>query len=231
MKLTYSICIIAFYLFSFTAACAQSIDTLLHRHQVNYEDYSTYKKNMPDRSWSNLVEVNERAEELIRVDKDIIENYFQNELFKNRQLSDSLESAKLMLSLYKKESEVYKTQLNDQHVMINTLLIVVIAIGILLLVAVSFLFGSHARNKAARKELDRLWRKQDDPGQKLSSSAGKHSMTEKIAKLTEENSLLKKRLDSIDKLKLNAEAKLKEEIASRREAEKEIRNLIEQIKK
>ena len=231
MKHNYPIFIIVLILFSVSSGTTQTIDSLLHKRQANYIDYITFKNNLTERTWINLVETNNRADKLILVDNDIIENYFQNEVFINRQLNDSLESAKLRLSLYEKEAEVVGAQLNEQKGMVNTLLIVVAAVGILLFITVSILFGSHARNKAARKELDRLWRKQDDPGPKQELSVDKNSLAKRVAKLTEENDLLKKRIESIDKLKLNAESKLKEEISSRREAEKEIRNLIEQIKK
>ncbi|MEZ5082681.1 MAG: hypothetical protein R2750_04440 [Bacteroidales bacterium] len=213
------------------ASAAQTFDSLLINRQKGYNNYTSFKNNMLDRSWINLVNLTAMADELIHTDNEIIDKYQRNEIIYNRQLLDSLENVKLSLSLYKKEAEIAVAQLNEQKSMVNILLIVGAVISILFLVAVSFLFGSHARNKAARKEIDRLWRKQDEPDPNIELSIDKIPLAQEISKLTEENILLKKRMESIDKLKLNAEAKLKEEISSRHEAENEIRNLIEQIKK
>ena len=221
-----------FSIFSFLKTESQPVvDSLLIQRNTRLNDYVEFKDGMAERTWIKLVNLNQKASELIETDNIIIDQYLRFEFIKNKQLKKSLEKANLELALMHKEFELQDTTLKEQAIINNTLLITSVMVGILFIIVLILFINRNSRYKAAYYELERFWAMKEDVQSGKNRESPDRFMQEKITELTAENESMKKKLNSISRLKLNAEKDLKAEISTRKTAEKEIRELIDQIKK
>lgn len=185
---------------------------------------------MQERTWMNLLYLNQMAEQIMVVDEDLINAYHSDGLVKNKQLNASLEESLLENSLLHKELELQGKELESQKVFNNTMFFTILSVGFLFIVAVGLLINRQLRYKAAYNELEAMWASQEKQYRSNDQNEPAYSK-EYIDQLISENTTMKNKLDSISRLKLNTEKELLAEISSRKTAEKEIRALIDQLKK
>jgi hypothetical protein len=104
---------------------------------------------------------------------------------------------------------------------------VIALISVVLVLSLIFLVDRQKRFKLALMELERLWSSGTDSG----PNSETNMLREQISALTQENNKIKKELIILSDQKKDARKKLEEEIRSRHVMEREIKNLIGQIKK
>jgi hypothetical protein len=237
------------------SAFSQSIgDSVLQERSKAYSDYRDFRENMGERTWLNLVNLTLRAEDILEMDNNIIHNYLNKELERNKSLSEQNNSLNLDIAVLKNEIASKNKLLDDRDYYFNILMYLAI-IFLILLIVVTFLYINRlVKNKSLQIELERQWAQPEDKISKAYyedeiariSAQRKNLETEnqelkiKLEKsLThdrkEDNSEYKNQIDQLKKQnnnlaedKFELEQKLEKELATRKNIEAEIRELIKQ---
>ncbi|MCB2222288.1 MAG: hypothetical protein KQI35_18035 [Bacteroidetes bacterium] len=207
------------------------LDSLLQERNSQYNEYNQYKLSMNERTWLRLVELGQKANDLIETDNVILNQYLQRELSRNRELIDSTEKMNLEIALLNKEAEMQEMLMVERRNLTNTLLIIIGGIVILLIVLFILFIDRQSRFRSAKLELERLWTMKEDPKYNHLQQDELKMLSDQVNKLAEENDLLKKELNQEKGKKSEAMESLKKEIRSRRQVEQEIKDLISQIQK
>ena len=213
----------------FHHARAQAPDSLLTDRQEKFQDYSTFRKEMKERSWINMVELDRKASALVNTDNELIWGYLNKEITRNQQLSTQNDRMKLEMTFLKREIETRTQQLNDHQHLNNLFLMIILGLSVACIVSLVLLIGQFKRNRQASKELERMWSMSDD--QTTSLRKQEKELARQIRLLEVENQAMQKELALLSDQKSAARRKLEEEIRSRQKAEQEIKVLIGQIKK
>ncbi len=207
------------------------IDSLLLERQIKMKDYENFIDNMQERSWINLVNSHEKSAAIIELDDQIINNYLEKERRKRKELTEKIESQNLDIALLKKETQVQQMILDEKRFMNRTLLIVIGSISLLFFVLLILYIDRQSRFRAARMELEHLWKTHEDIDASALQKDEINIIREQLFKTTDEVEKLKKENQQLLNEKAKVEKNLKKEITVRNEAEQEIKSLIEQIKK
>jgi hypothetical protein len=207
------------------------LDSLLQERHSQYNEYNQYKLSMNERTWVRLVELGQRASDLIETDNIILKQYLQREISRNRELLDSAEKMSLEIALLNKEAEMQELLLAERRNLTTTLLITIGGVIILLIVMFILFIDRQSRFRSAKLELERLWTMKEDPKYNHLQQDELRMLTDQVNKLAEENDLLKKELNQEKGKKSEAMESLKKEIRTRRQVEQEIKDLISQIQK
>jgi len=223
--------IFLFISFTNNLIAQNSLDSLLRQRSIQLNDYNDYREGMTERTWLKLVTIHEKAAGIIETDGRIINDYLAREIAKNRELSNSIEKLKLDIALLNKETEVQKMILEEKSFMTRTLLFVAGGIGLLFFVMLILYIDRQSRFRAAKMELEHLWKTHEDPETKSLRKDEINTLREQLFKTTDEIEKLKKEYQTALAQKKQAEKLLNDEITNRREAELEIKELIDQIKK
>ena len=65
---------------------AQLLDSLLLYRQNNLQEYTQFKNNMTERTWINLIDLNELAGRVINTDNELIWNHLEEEMARNKEI-------------------------------------------------------------------------------------------------------------------------------------------------
>ena len=216
---------------SYMGKTQNSLDSLLEERATKSTEYYQFKHQMNERTWLNLVELGNKASDLIETDNFIFKQYLQEEVSHNKQLQDDIEKLNLEIALLKREAEIRESQLTETSNYSNTLFLVLAGAGILILTLLIILINRQIRYRSVKTEIERLWAFKEDPQYNPLQRDELKLLTDQVNKLADENSRLKNEMSQIKGQKSEAMEALKKEIRSRREVEKEIKDLISQIKK
>jgi len=214
---------------SHQAAEAQRLDSLLSDRQTKLQDYTQFKNGMKERTWINLIELNKLAGEVIKADNDLIWYHLDREAGRNKELLTENEKLRLEMAFLDKEAEMRKAQIDEHRYLNNLFMIIILGISAALIISLGFLIGQFRRNRHAVYELERLWSMNDD--QSASLREKEKELNKQIRLLEVENEAIQQELSLLSDQKSVARKKLEEEIKSRKKAEDEIRDLINQVKK
>ncbi len=210
-------------------AATQPLDSLLTLRQNKYLDYTEFREAMEERTWINLIELNNKAGDVIAADNELLWHHLDREVIRNRDLTDQAEKLEMELAFATKELTHREGQLADHKYLNNLFLMITLGLSIALIIALAFLVSLFKRNRQAIYELERLWSTSDD--QTASLREKERELHKQVRLLEVENKAMQQELSMLSDQKLAARKKLEEEIRSRQRAEEEIRDLIGQIKK
>ncbi|MCB0805849.1 MAG: hypothetical protein KDC05_08630 [Bacteroidales bacterium] len=231
MKKITTILLFTGFLFQTSTSFSQAIlDSLLLDRKLMKDDYTEFRDHMNERTWINLVTIQEKANDLLEVDNKIINNYLERELRKKKEYRDSIEKLNLDIALLTKENEVQQMILDEKSFLNRTLLIIIGSVSLFFFVLLILYIDRQSRFRAARLELERYWNTGHDAESKSLQKDEINTLREQLYKTSDEIEKLKKENKSAQSMKELAENKLREEIADRRKAEQEIQQLIEQLK-
>ena len=208
-------------------AAGQRLDSLMNVRAEKFDDYSRYKNNMTDRTWSNLLELGKKAGAVIEIDQILISEYLEEEIAKNTDLKTSIEKMSLEMALLHKEAEVRGVLLRERQNQVRTFLIILVTLTFILILSILVMIDRHKKYKFAVAEMERIWSASDDKDPNSATAV----LKDQIRKLNIENNKIKKELIILSDQKKDARKKLEDEIRSRQIMEREIKNLIGQIKK
>jgi hypothetical protein len=209
----------------------QYLDSVLVSRNLQLTDYYRFKDGMKERTWINMVNLGDKALQIIESDNLILDNFLQNEMNKSQKLNTKLEAANLEILLLKREVEVNSIILEEQR-FLNTNLIIITGVSIILFVILLILFiDRQIRYRSTNMELERLWARSDDQPIQIKEDKLNDLQQKEFESLTEQNKVIKRKLEEMSELKIGNENALQKEIDSRMEVEKEIKSLISQIKK
>jgi len=224
--------IIYLILFSIFSSCIygqEIMDSILQRRNNSYLDYKQFQENMEVRTWINMVNLTDKANIVIGLDNDIIDNILQNEVQKNKALKQEIEKLKLEIILLQKEVELKEIILKERKYLYNVLIISIGIISILFLVMLILFIDRQTRYRNAKTELERLWRTQDD--NPLESSDQQFlKLSNQLNDLGSENIGLKNKVLEMQKAIDKKDNDLKIEMKSKKLVEEEIKKLILQLK-
>ena len=205
------------------------MDSILQRRNNSYLDYKQFQENMEVRTWINMVNLTDKANIVIGLDNDIIDNILQNEVQKNKALKQEIEKLKLEIILLQKEVELKEIILKERKYLYNVLIISIGIISILFLVMLILFIDRQTRYRNAKTELERLWRTQDD--NPLESSDQQFlKLSNQLNDLGSENIGLKNKVLEMQKAIDKKDNDLKIEMKSKKLVEEEIKKLILQLK-
>ncbi|MBN2174775.1 MAG: hypothetical protein JW731_11635 [Bacteroidales bacterium] len=205
------------------------MDSLFRERNEKFNDYLIFRNTMGQRTWENLVNLNSKAHEVLKLDKEII-TILKKEIGELQILKSEYEQLQLQILALKKEAEIQRTITEDKKYMINILLIVIAGLGILLLIMLVLFIDRQTRYRTARLELERLWHMGVHPENDHESEDMikykllNENLEKEIEKLKNQNQEIKKHL-------LDTEEKLHRETESKNKIESEIRSMIEDIKR
>jgi len=206
----------------------ENLDSIIVSRNNQLTDYYRFKDGMTKRTWIKMVELNDKALQVIETDNLILDNHLKLEMNRSGKLSDKLESANLEILLIKSEIELNSIMLEEQR-FLNTNLIIASSVSIVLFLIVLILFiDRQVRYRSTRMELERFWSKNDDQSTQIWENNRKQR--NKINSLIEQNKEIKEQLEKISDKKREQENQLQHEINSRQKVEEEIKELILQIK-
>lgn len=225
-----SLLLFIFIILSQLLYAKQNLDSLLVSRSHQLTDYYRFKDGMKERTWVNMVNLNNKALQLIETDNMILNNHLELEMSRSSRIAEKLEKTNLEILLLNREIEVNSIMVEEQR-FLNTNLVIITAVVIVLFVIVLILFiDRQIRYRSTRMELERFWARGDE-------QPGTHNLTEKgvdkqkeINSLTKQNNTFKQQLEEIIKQKSTQDNQLQKEINSRKEVESEIKSLISQIK-
>jgi len=176
-----------------------------------------------------MVNLTDKANIVIGLDNDIIDNILQNEVQKNKALKQEIEKLKLEIILLQKEVELKEIILKERKYLYNVLIISIGIISILFLVMLILFIDRQTRYRNAKTELERLWRTQDD--NPLESSDQQFlKLSNQLNDLGSENIGLKNKVLEMQKAIDKKDNDLKIEMKSKKLVEEEIKKLILQLK-
>ena len=210
-------------------ATAQPLDSLLDDRQHKFREYSVFRDSMKERTWINMVELNKRAAAVIALDNELVLNHLDHEVSRNTGLTAQVEKIEMERAFLKKELENREGQLAEHRHLNNLFLMIALGLSIALIISLVFLAAFFRRNRQASKELERLWSMSDDQNALLRDK--EKDLNKQVRLLEVENQAMQQELSLLVDQKSAAREKLEEEIRSRQKAEKEIKELIGQIKK
>lgn len=243
-------------LITFSGFCQSIGDSVIKERNQAYSDYRDFRENMGERTWLNLVHLTLRAEDILELDNNIIHNYLNKELERNKTLSNQLNKLKLEIAVLKNEIAANNKLLKERDYYFNILMYLSITF-LLLLILVTFLYiDRQIKYKSTKIELERQWARPEDKLDKEFYESEIHHLKESQTKLANENKNLEQRLaeeikdkdvivneslqQEIEKLKQQNELLttskdemkngLEKELKARKEIEAEIRELIKQVK-
>jgi hypothetical protein len=207
------------------------IDSLKMVQEKLYQDYQLDRSAMKDRTWVRLVEVDRKANELIEINRVLIEELSELSSTEKSNFLENMNNLLLEKALVEREMEVQETALNRKTRFQKTLVTGSITAGTLFLIALILLISLSTRYRAARRELERLYSFSGESKNVENQDDVKQLTNNNLMMMKENNEKLKKELTRVSGEKSEAVEALKKEIRDRKKMEEEIRILIEQIKK
>ncbi len=212
-----------------TLSAQKANDTLLMEREYLLNEYTQFKDSMTVRTWINLVNLGKIAHELIEKDNLLLVKQHNTDPAKIEALRVINEKLSFEIASLQKELNEQKSKIDNHNKANNILLILLGAAALVLILAIIYTIDRHRRYKFAIYELERMWSANDE--QQNAQSAQLVELKEAVRKLTNENERLTRDITALSGVELNSRKKLKEEIKSRKQVEKDIQDLIDQIKK
>ncbi len=208
---------------------AQELDSLLTDRQNKLQDYTQFKNNMKERTWINLIDLNEKAGAVINADNELIWYHLDSQMARNREMATKNEKLALEMAFLNKELENREEQFEEHMYLNNVLLLIILGLSIAFIISLVILVAQFRRNKLAIYELERLWSMNDDQNTSLRDK--EKALKKQIQLLEVENKAMQKELTLLSDQTSTARQKLEKEIQSRQKAEQEIRELTDQNRK
>jgi flagellar biosynthesis GTPase FlhF len=223
--------ILFIFIFSiFHLYAGRELDSLLISRDNKLSDYYQFKDEMKERTWLNMVNLNEKALMVIKADNQIIDRYLNFEMNRTSELNDQLEQIKLENSLLKKEIEINAVILEEKRLLSNKLFIATLILAVSFIIILIFFIDRHIRFRSTRMELERQYAWTNN-SQNTRDNVTLQEYKSKIERLTKQNETINKQLKEILQQKKTRDQEFEKELNSRKEMEKEITQLISQIKK
>ncbi len=214
-----------------TMKAENRLDSLLQERDLQYQEYNQYKLSMDERTWIKLIELGQKAHALIETDNLILKQYLKREVSRNKELSDNIEKLNLEIALLNKEAEMQEMLLTERRNLTSNMLIIMGGLSLLLIVMLILFIDRQTRYRSAKLEVERLWTMKEDPKYNRLQKDELKMLSDEVNKLSEQNEQLKQQLNQEEGKKSEAIESLKKEIRTRRQVEKEIKDLISQIRK
>lgn len=210
-------------------ASAQVLDSLLSERKSRLQEYTQFRSNMTERTWINLIDLHELADQLINADNDLIGNHLEEEIARNKEIKTLNDQAAMEIAYLKKETEQSNIQLNEHSALNSMLMMIILGLSAALLMLIIALISLYRKNKEIFHELQRLWSMNDEHSILLKE---KEQMLNKQLRLLEiENTAMQKEMDELAIQKNHLKLKQEESTTRGQEDNKQIRNLRDQIKK
>ena len=137
--------LVIFTLFFFQVSHTQNIDSLLEQRDQKFQEYTQFKENLNERTWINLVNLSNLANDVIELDNQIVEYYNINGGVNNNAYKSKAEDLNLEVSLLKREAEIQKSILDERQFLFNTLLMIIGGFTLLLIGLFIFAIDRHIR--------------------------------------------------------------------------------------
>jgi hypothetical protein len=131
-------------------------DSLMEQRRLKYEDYLEFRNTMGQRTWINLVNLNNKAFEILKQDDQII-GILNMERSRISQLKAENEKLMLRISILEKEAEIQEMLLNDKKYYANVYLGIIGFMTLLFFVMLILFIDRQARYRSSRLELERIW--------------------------------------------------------------------------
>lgn len=227
---TYSLIVILLIIQQVSQATPQ-LDSLLNVRSEKNLDYYRYKQHIEVRTWIKMVELSQKADSVINTDNVLINEFLVNEQRKSKLLADSLEKANLEIILQRKEAAMNEAALYREHRTNKVLLMLVGITSLLLFSALFILYRRQSNYRLLKEELEHVWRGKREKTTIPVENKEVANLSEQMTQLTVERDKLKTDLDKARGQKSEAVDALKKEIRTRRQVEKEIKDLLGQINK
>lgn len=222
--------LVIFTLFFFQVSHTQNIDSLLEQRDQKFQEYTQFKENLNERTWINLVNLSNLANDVIELDNQIVEYYNINGGVNNNAYKSKAEDLNLEVSLLKREAEIQKSILDERQFLFNTLLMIIGGFTLLLIGLFIFAIDRHIRFRNTKMELERTWAGEIEIPKVSTSEQEFIKVNKEIRSLSAENTKLKDQVIELMNKIREKEDILDEELNSRKQLKDEIRNLITQIK-
>jgi len=203
-------------------------DSLLEQRRIKYDTYLQFRNTMGQRTWINLVNLNNKAYEILKQDDWIIGilNSERNRISKLTAENDKLQ---LEIGILKKEAKIQEMLINDKKYYANIYLGIIGFLTLLFFAMLILFIDRQARFRSIKLELERIW------------TSGEHKKTgmdnEEISLLKQQQLMMESerdRLKSANESLRNdvaiKEQELKKAIEAKNRIESEIRTLINQLK-
>jgi UDP-2,3-diacylglucosamine pyrophosphatase LpxH len=205
------------------SAHTQELDSLLTDRQNKLQDYTQFKNNMKERTWINLIDLNEKAGIVINADNELIWYHLDREMARNRAMATKNDKLMLEMAFLNKELENREEQFKEHMYLNNVFLLIILGLSIAFIISLVILIAQFRRNKHAIYELERLWSMNDD--QTTSLRDKERELKKQVQLLEVENKTMRQELSFLSDQTSTARKKLEKEIQSRQKAEQEIREL------
>jgi len=190
---------------------ANTLDSLLSDRQSKLQEYASFKNNMKERTWMNLIDLNEKAGAIINADNDLIWHHLDKEIARSRDLLVKNEKLMLEMAFLNKEVQTRDENIKEHRYLNNLFLMIILGLSIAFIISLAFLAGQFRRNKHAIYELERLWSMNDDSNSALREK--EKALSKQIRLLEVENMAIQKELAymsnkaSVAQKKMNGEIK------------------------
>jgi len=214
---------------SFSLQASRELDSILISRNNKLTDYYQFREEMKERTWLNMVNLNEKALLVIKTDNQIIDGYLTYEMNRTSELNDQLEQLKLENSLLKREIELNSIILEEKRLLSNKLFIATLILAVSFIIILIFFIDRHIRFKSTRLELERQYAWTNN-SQNNRDNVALQEYQSKIESLTKQNETINKQLKETLEQKKTRDQEFQKELNSRKEMEKEITQLISQIK-
>ena len=210
-------------------AQAQDLDSLLTDRQNKLQEYTQFKNNMKERTWINLIDLNEKAGTVINADNELIWYHLDSQMARIREMATKNEKLALEMTFLNKELENREEQFQEHMYLNNVLLLIILGLSIAFIISLVILIAQFRRNKHAIYELERLWSMNDDQNTSLRDK--ERELKKQIQLLEVENKAIQNELALLSDQTSTARKKLEKDIQSRQKAEQEIREQADQERK
>lgn len=213
----------------FNDASGQKLDSLLSERQSKLQDYTQFKNNMSERTWINLIQLNELAGKVINTDNDLLWNHLDEEIVRNRDYQALNEQLRIEMAFLNKEKEQTDSQLKEHTSLNNLFLMIILGLSVALIILLASIISLYKKNKEAFYELRRLWSMNDD--QSIMLQEREKALNKQMRLLEIENKAMQKELADLSAQKNSLKQNRQKADNPQRKKNQGIINLSDQIKK
>ncbi len=206
------------------------LDSAMQQRNNAYLEYKHFRETMGERTWLNLVNLNKKAQNVLEIDNDIINNSLNKQLQRNKQLTEQINRLNLEISLLKKEDETLRQLQDERNYFFNILLIIASVFILLFVVSLILFIDRQMKYKSTKLELERFWTDSKNTLSERVSEQEISGLKKQINDLNYDKNQLEKEVNELKNLYREKEKALKNELNAKKQVEEEIKNLINQIK-
>ncbi|MCD4744921.1 MAG: hypothetical protein K8R58_01325, partial [Bacteroidales bacterium] len=135
---------------------ANPVDSVLQKRNSAYQDYKAFKESMKERTWLNLINLNFKIEDVVKIDDKIIEIYLPAEINKNIELSKQLTELNNEFELLKQKNIEQQNQLKENNDKIQILIIALGFTSLLFIIFLILFINKFLRHKKIQPEINKI---------------------------------------------------------------------------